>query len=289
MLEYTIIPRHKRGFNNLSVRKEISSEDCDKIAKEISDSGAVINEGITSFDGEDKRRLIFTGTGSAIPSKNRNVSGMYVTSKSNKEKDDLAGILIDPGEGTIGNLMRLWKGESYQASDIIEKIKNIKLVWISHPHADHHLGLLRLLHLRSQYIKDFSLIENKLFVLGSPPIFDFLDNYSKSCANEFINSYCKYMVLSVFLNCVCYLQSVAFSLVIDPLSANAFLHQNKDIPLHQKVSQEVLNHLTYNIGIENLQCVYVSHCSHAYAVLMVRLHNSFQQYNCYLFDNNFGY
>lgn len=199
MLEYTIIPRHKRGFDDLSIRRVIANEDIEKIKKEVIDSDATtsISDQVLPFENHnDRRSLIFTGTGSAIPSKTRNVSGMYITSKSNDAKDDLAGILFDPGEGTMGNLYRLWKAEYGEDCDLATKIRNIKLVWISHPHADHHLGILRLLYLRSRYIQDFSSLENRLIIVASSPIFDFLNNYTQRCATDLVDTYRKYIHVS---------------------------------------------------------------------------------------------
>lgn len=45
-----------------------------------------------------------------------------------------ACILLDAGEGTCGQLHRFYGSETY---DIIKKLK---AVYISHLHADHHIG-----------------------------------------------------------------------------------------------------------------------------------------------------
>jgi ribonuclease Z len=53
---------------------------------------------------------------------------------------------MDFGEGSMGQLFRLF-GHDQKRLDAI--ILNIKCVFISHIHADHHLGLISLL--KEQY------------------------------------------------------------------------------------------------------------------------------------------
>jgi hypothetical protein len=57
-------------------------------------------DGVSSPPSISSGSFIFTGTGSAIPCKHRNVTGMYVEMKDGK------GMLLDVGEGTLGQLIR---------------------------------------------------------------------------------------------------------------------------------------------------------------------------------------
>ena len=84
-------------------------------------------------------KLTFLGTGSAVPSKYRNVcSILYRVSSS-------LSMLLDCGEGTYNQLIRLFPQS-------IESILNsIKIIVISHSHADHHLGLPLLLNCIANY------------------------------------------------------------------------------------------------------------------------------------------
>lgn len=86
----------------------------------------------------DEFGITFLGTGSAIPSKYRNVTGIFA-----RLSHDHA-MLLDCGEGTVGQLFRWLR--TYNA--FVEALTAIKCVFISHMHADHHLGLLRLLETR---------------------------------------------------------------------------------------------------------------------------------------------
>ncbi|EXJ92657.1 hypothetical protein A1O3_01209 [Capronia epimyces CBS 606.96] len=79
---------------------------------------------------------IFTlGTGSAAPSKYRNVSAVLL-----RMPDGAGNYLFDCGEGTLGQLRRVYPAE--QLDDILY---NLKGIWISHLHADHHLGTVTVL------------------------------------------------------------------------------------------------------------------------------------------------
>lgn len=86
-------------------------------------------------------RIVFLGTGSSIPNKTRNVSAILILISSN------TSILLDCGEGTAGQIIRFFG--SNQAERIF---KTIKAVYISHLHADHHLGLFGLLQMRRKLL-----------------------------------------------------------------------------------------------------------------------------------------
>eukprot|EP01034_Spumella_vulgaris_P021677 gene21677-27718_t len=115
-------------------------------------------------------RLLFLGTGCAVPSKYRNVSGILLQLASTN-----SSMLLDAGEGTWSQLLRMGMtrpdlfGEAQpspssnpcdsssfdgrQEADIALKIAmQLKAVWISHPHADHHLGLLTVIAERKKLI-----------------------------------------------------------------------------------------------------------------------------------------
>lgn len=73
--------------------------------------------------------IITLGTGSASPSKYRNVSATLL------RVPGVGSYLFDAGEGTIGQLRRV-----FTSAELIEVFKDLRMIWISHLHADHHLG-----------------------------------------------------------------------------------------------------------------------------------------------------
>ena len=84
--------------------------------------------------------FVFLGTSSAIPQKYRNVSGILLRFKDTTTRSK--NMLLDTGEGTFGQIVRLCGGVDAARREIA----NLECIWISHLHADHHLGLVRLLN-----------------------------------------------------------------------------------------------------------------------------------------------
>jgi ribonuclease Z len=72
--------------------------------------------------------VITLGTGSALPSKYRNVSSTMV------RVPGYGSYLFDAGENTLGQLRRVF------GNDLPSVLQDLKVIWISHLHADHHLG-----------------------------------------------------------------------------------------------------------------------------------------------------
>ncbi|WVQ81072.1 hypothetical protein IAT38_003194 [Cryptococcus sp. DSM 104549] len=79
------------------------------------------------------------GTGSAIPSKYRNVSSTHLDIPGS------GGVLLDAGEGTLGQMRRLF---GLRQGGIKKMFEELKLVFISHMHGDHQFGLAAVLEER---------------------------------------------------------------------------------------------------------------------------------------------
>ncbi|OZJ02530.1 hypothetical protein BZG36_04131 [Bifiguratus adelaidae] len=77
--------------------------------------------------------VVTLGTGSAIPSKYRNVSATLLDTSS-------GSVLLDCGEGTWGQMVRF-----YGPKHIGQALRQLKCIFISHLHADHHLGTVKVL------------------------------------------------------------------------------------------------------------------------------------------------
>ena len=99
-----------------AIRQEIASP---KVQTEICD------QNLPSPDAE----IITLGTGSALPSKYRNVSGTLLRVPGS------GSYLLDCGENTLGQL-----GRVYTPDELLKVLRDLKMIWISHLHADHHLG-----------------------------------------------------------------------------------------------------------------------------------------------------
>ena len=78
--------------------------------------------------------IIALGTGSSLPSSYRNVSGTLLRVPGS------GSYLLDAGEGTLGQLRRV-----LSPSEFTEVMRDLKMIWISHLHADHHLGTVSMI------------------------------------------------------------------------------------------------------------------------------------------------
>jgi ribonuclease Z len=113
--------------------------------------------------------LIILGTGSAMPSKYRNVSGMMLFNVETRaavssQSACYGHVLLDCGEGTYGQMWNVCKSMALESAPKTQKtelrhlenglsvlnnvLKAIQVVWISHKHADHLLGLPQVLSAR---------------------------------------------------------------------------------------------------------------------------------------------
>jgi len=115
--------------------------------------------------------LVFLGTGSAMPAKYRNVSGFFMQFGG----DGYSGnIMLDTGEGSLAQMIR-----RYGINRVDEQLMALKLVWISHIHADHHVGLPRILTSRQEAFERRGLEAPVIPIVGPRPLRRFLDLYSE--------------------------------------------------------------------------------------------------------------
>ena len=89
-----------------------------------------------SIPGSDPE-ILFLGTASMKPGTHRNVSGIYVSQWG-------GGLLLDCGEGSYSQLVRAF-GEN-----ISNVLLDLKGILITHLHADHHLGIIKVLSERAK-------------------------------------------------------------------------------------------------------------------------------------------
>ncbi|KAK0124389.1 hypothetical protein ONS95_009351 [Cadophora gregata] len=137
--------------------------------KEVTDAAFLARLEETQEDIPCKDAEVVTlGTGSALPSKYRNVSATLL------RVPGYGSYLFDCGENTFGQLSRVFGDETP------EILRELKAIWISHLHADHHLGTVRI-------IKEWALEtatndqtkNNSLVVASHDGMTNFLKEYSE--------------------------------------------------------------------------------------------------------------
>eukprot|EP00547_Thalassionema_nitzschioides_P005517 CAMPEP_0194206448 /NCGR_PEP_ID=MMETSP0156-20130528/5482_1 /TAXON_ID=33649 /ORGANISM="Thalassionema nitzschioides, Strain L26-B" /LENGTH=760 /DNA_ID=CAMNT_0038932977 /DNA_START=53 /DNA_END=2335 /DNA_ORIENTATION=+ len=176
-LEYVLLPRGKRGIHDTILAREDFIEAIDFVKKSGAlEAAAKITSESHSSPQKSSYEILFTGTGSALPCKHRNVSGICLTIDESKR------IILDCGEGTLGQILRS------KRQNIYSLLESIQAIWISHPHADHHLGILRILSERR------ALSLEPLLLIAFPSLFKFLSEYERidpSIRNSYLNVDCR--------------------------------------------------------------------------------------------------
>ncbi|KAL4809298.1 hypothetical protein BDV18DRAFT_131725 [Aspergillus unguis] len=125
---------------------------------------------------------IFTlGTGSSAPSKYRNVSSTLI------HVPNKGYYLLDCGEDTLGQLKRMFPPEK-----LSEVLQNLRMIWVSHLHADHHLGTVSVC--KAWYQVNYPsgvpksneieqdlykiLAEKRLFIVSDSMMVEWLEEYA---------------------------------------------------------------------------------------------------------------
>ncbi|KAG1723801.1 hypothetical protein EDB19DRAFT_1915912 [Suillus lakei] len=127
----------------------------------FSEARARVNEAtVPDVTGKDVM-VVTLGTGSAIPSKYRNVSGTLLCIPG------LGYMLLDAGGGTWGQLSRNY------GADVCDVLRGLKCIFISHIHGNH--GLAKILAMRQQLDPP---PEEPLYLISNRMVFLYLRDYN---------------------------------------------------------------------------------------------------------------
>lgn len=112
---------------------------------------------------KDLVQVVTLGTGSALPSIHRNVLSNlvripYIDRDSNEIKYN--SILLDGGENTLGSLVRNFGHNDQEHLNQI--FGELRLIYLSHLHADHHLGIISVI---SKWFKANLDNDKKLYLI----------------------------------------------------------------------------------------------------------------------------
>lgn len=118
----------------------------------------------------DYPSITFLGTGSCIPNKTRNTSSILLELSNDKT------LLMDCGEGTYGQLVRLLGARECEVL-----LRKLVAVYVSHLHADHHIGFIRLLLARRKAFHAAGILDvPKLLLLAPGRIMPYLSSYHEN-------------------------------------------------------------------------------------------------------------
>jgi len=130
------------------------------------DLEAAMRVEVPALDRRTYPVITFLGTGATLPNKYRNVSGILV------ETEPGSFLILDCGEGTMGQLLRL-KGK--EEAEVV--LLGLKGVYISHSHADHHMGLFSIIQSREKAFRLRGRQVNTLYIICSESMAAYLVDY----------------------------------------------------------------------------------------------------------------
>ncbi|XP_045448644.1 ribonuclease Z, mitochondrial [Melitaea cinxia] len=172
-------------------------------------------------------KVIFLGTGSCIPSKTRNTSAIVL------QIDENSSMLLDCGEGTFGQLVRFFGPKRVNAF-----LRTLKAVYISHLHADHHIGLIGVLQARREALEEVSSATppTPLYLLAPGQIVSWLSVYDQR------------------------FESIRADFTLIP---NQSLLEDKQI---ESTNPEMTSAVLASIGVQGIRTCPVYHCPNAFGV-----------------------
>ncbi|KAG6454773.1 ribonuclease Z, mitochondrial isoform X1 [Manduca sexta] len=170
-------------------------------------------------------KVVFLGTGSCIPSKTRNTSAIAL------QIDENRSMLLDCGEGTFGQLVRFFGPKKVNAF-----LRTLTAVYVSHLHADHHIGLIGILQARREAFEEVSAADkpDPLYLLAPGQIMSWLSVYDQR---------------------------------FERIRQEFTLIPNQELLYNVgKVSEELTSAVLARIGVQDVRTCLVSHCPNAFGV-----------------------
>ncbi|EGW31213.1 uncharacterized protein SPAPADRAFT_140199 [Spathaspora passalidarum NRRL Y-27907] len=214
---------------------------------------------------KDRVHICTLGTGSAIPSIQRNVISTLVRIPWQNTDGSITyrGILLDGGENTIGSLWRTF-GHSNKAH-AIQILRELSVIHLSHLHADHHLGIVSMIN---EWFKHNDA-DKKLFLVVPSNYITFLQDWYSLEANY--HEHFDINRLECF-SCEDFLAERRIPESSKVSLAN-FEIQFDQGNIHQKIPEEPLSPINFHrinelydaVGLHSIETVRAIHCYHSYS------------------------
>ncbi|XP_018428866.1 PREDICTED: zinc phosphodiesterase ELAC protein 2 [Nanorana parkeri] len=173
-------------------------------------------------------QVVFLGTGSAIPMKTRNVSSTLVHVSSSQV------LLLDCGEGTFGQLYR------HYGDEVDDILCQLSAVFVSHIHADHHTGLLRVLYERERALSSRGKPFSPVILVGPTILMTWLNQFHDHCQK--------------ILHNICFISSRSLM---------------EDMEVDCPKTKNLISSLLEKYQLDKFQTCYVRHCKNAFGCAMV--------------------
>ncbi|KAI1000648.1 hypothetical protein K3495_g7548 [Podosphaera aphanis] len=164
----TIVPLLNTSKVALGTPGEVTSM-ANEVRKKLSDPKylAILAKNQDNIPSKDAE-VTTLGTGSSLPSKYRNVISTLV------RVPGYGNYLLDCGENTLGQMKRVFGAE------LPDILLNLKAIWISHLHADHHLGTVTVVKAWHELTMTHETSrESKLVVASDNGMINWLREYAE--------------------------------------------------------------------------------------------------------------
>ncbi|KAJ2743674.1 hypothetical protein GGI20_003565 [Coemansia sp. BCRC 34301] len=186
------------------------------------------------------------GTGSSVPGIYRNVSANIVS------VEGYGGIVLDCGESTV-SLLKRFLGHPHRnvhntriSQPFSEFVSTIKLLYISHMHADHHLGAVMLLREWNQLTKTGS-DRSRMTIVAPARFWTWICDYSG--------------IEDIGLERLDFVCCHDLRLSLDASDDNGYVNQGRYSGVQGKVDK-----LASDLGLEDIKTCSVVHCPWAYGL-----------------------
>lgn len=217
---------------------------------------------------KDNVQIVTLGTGSALPSIHRNVLSNllripYVNPKT--QQTEFRSILLDGGEGTFGMLLRNYgHNNCEQLKQILDEMC---LIYLSHLHADHNLGIITVIR---EWLQHHADNERKLYLIIPWQYRDFLREWFQVENREFqadLSRIC-------FISCEEFMQKkTAEPATLDFETFERWMEntsERKRLPKTSllSLSKDKWSELQNDTNLSEIQTCAAIHCNWAYSVCM---------------------
>ncbi|KAK0781523.1 hypothetical protein LTR75_014669, partial [Friedmanniomyces endolithicus] len=205
-----------------------------------------------------RAEIVTLGTGSALPSKYRNVSATLL------RVPGWGSMLFDAGENTLGQLKRV-----FPPDELKEVLRELRMIWISHMHADHHLGTVGVIRAWYEEVhgaqplpagedpKTSFNTANSLAIVSEPAMMSWLAEYSN------VEDYGYSRIAALYLSASTPARGIKSKLgwFVSPsvLAAQGSGEARMETLAANAAPPSMLN-------LQDIQCVAVQHCHGARAV-----------------------
>lgn len=230
-------------------------------------NGSLISLDLITGSLKDQVQVITLGTGSALPSIYRNVVATLLRIPYlNNGKINFRAVLFDGGENTLGSLMRGFGHNNYEQAT--QLLKELRLINLSHMHADHHLGLISIITKWMEINNE----EEVLYLLAPRQYDAFIREwYGLECEGNLNVD----LTRLVFIDCETFVQDpqpsfkqielTEFEKIFEGKERGRYLQREAFGPKNHGLIESFF----LSLGIENIQLVRAIHCNCSYSSSIV--------------------